>query len=365
MSADVKNYQCPACTGPLRFSGDAGKLVCDYCGSDFDVATIETLYTDTTEAAVPGTTAAEWSADEAGSQWSASETEGLRAYSCPSCGAEIICDETTAATSCVYCGNPTVVPGQLGGNLRPDYVIPFALEKETAKQRLLEYYKKKKFLPDSFTEGNHIEEIKGVYAPFWLFDGDADANVRYKATRVHRRRSGNYEITTTEHFRVTRQGNVAFQKVPVDGSSKMPDEHMDAVEPFDYHGIKPFSTAYLPGFFADKYDQDAAACVSRADERIRNSAAQALASTVTGYNSVVPEHTDIRLNHGSVKYALLPVWLLHTKWNGQDFLFAMNGQTGKLIGDLPVDKKKYWMWFFGIFLPTALVLTLIVFLLRR
>jgi len=365
MSADVKNYQCPACTGPLRFAGDAGDLICDYCGNHFDIQTIEMLYDVSDKEPEIHTTAAEWSTDAAGSQWSETEVSGLRAYSCPSCGAEIICDDTTAATSCIYCGNPTIVPGQLGGNLKPDYVLPFLLEKDAAMQKLLEYYKKKKFLPDTFTEGNHIEEIKGVYAPFWLFNGEADADVRYKATRVKRRTSGNYEITTTEHFRVTRQGHVAFEKVPVDGSTKMPDAHMDAVEPFDYAGLKPFSTAYLPGFFADKYDQDAEACVIRADERIRNSAIQALAGTVQGYTSVTPEHTDIHLNHGTVKYALLPIWMLHTKWNGQDFLFAMNGQTGKLIGDLPVDKKKYWMWFFGIFLPSTIVLLLLIFLLRR
>ena len=365
MSSEVQNYQCPACTGPLRFAGDSGKLKCDYCGSEYDTATIETLYADKAAADAPSTTPAQWSVDEAGTAWSETEAEGLRAYSCPSCGAEIICDETTAATSCVYCGNPTIVPGQLGGNLRPDYVLPFLLEKDAAKQKLLEYYKKKKFLPKTFMEGNHIEEIKGIYAPFWLFNGEADADVRYSATRVKRRTSGNYEITTTEHFRVTRQGHVAFEKVPVDGSTKLPDAHMDAVEPYDYSALKPFSTAYLPGFLADKYDMDAAACVPRADERVRNSAAQALASTVVGYSSVKAEHTDIRLKHGKVKYALLPVWMLHTRWNGQNFLFAMNGQTGKLIGDLPVDKKKYWLWFFCIFLPAAIVLLVLISLLRR
>ena len=361
MAMDVTNYQCPACTGPLRFEGNSGQVKCDHCENTYDVSTIETIYADK-EKDAQGETATEWKTDEVGSKWSTTETDGLRAYSCPSCGAEIICDETTAATSCLYCGNPTVVPGQLGGMLKPDYVIPFKLEKEAAKTKLLQYYKKKKFLPKSFTEGNHIEEIKGVYAPFWLFDGDADADVRYRATRVHSRTSGEYRITTTEHYRVMRQGDIVFKKVPVDGSTKMPDAHMDAIEPYDYNDIKEFSTAYLPGFFADKYDQDAAECAPRVDERLRNSAAQALASTVTGYSSVIPEHTDIRLKHGEIKYALLPVWMLHTKWNGKDFLFAMNGQTGKMIGDLPIDKMKYFLWLIGIFLPLTAICLAIAFL---
>ena len=361
MPADVTNYQCPACTGPLRFAGDTGQLTCDFCDNTYDVSTIETLYADKDQAAE--TAALKWDTDKVGNEWSDTETAGLRAYSCPSCAAEIICDDTTAATSCIYCGNPTVVPGQLGGTLKPDYVIPFKYEKDTAKKRLLEYYKGKKFLPKDFSDGNHIEEIKGVYAPFWLFDGEADAKVRYRATRVHSHRSGDYRITTTEHFRVMREGNVTFRKVPVDGSTKMPDAHMDAIEPYDYSGIKEFSTAYLPGFMADKYDLDAAACAPRVDERLRNSASQALASTVKGYTSVTPEHTNIQLQHGEVKYALLPVWMLHTKWNGRDFLFAMNGQSGKMIGDLPVDKKKYFAWLFGISLPLMAIGLVLAFLL--
>jgi len=57
----------------------------------------------------------------------------------------------------------------------------------------------------------------------------------------------------------------------------------------------------------------------------------------------------------------MPVWLLSTKWNGQNFLFAMNGQTGKLIGDLPVDKGRYWGWFMKIALPVAAVLAVLLF----
>jgi len=362
MASGVTNYQCPACTGPLQFSGSGGNLACEYCGNAYEVATIETLYTDKEQMAA-GAAPINWETDQAGTAWSESETAGLRAYSCPSCAAEIMCDATTAATSCVYCGNPTIVPGQLGGALKPDYVIPFTVEKEAAKSALLRYYKGKKFLPKAFMEENHIEEVKGVYAPFWLFDGQADAAVRYRATKVRVSRGGNYETTTTEHYRVMREGNVAFHKIPVDGSTKMPDAHMDAIEPYDYSGIREFSTAYLPGFLADKYDQDAAECAPRADARIKTSAEMALLSTVTGYTRVTPEYTSVRLQQGEVRYALLPVWMLHTKWNGKDFLFAMNGQTGKLIGDLPVDTKRYWAWFFAISLPLAVVMLIILFVL--
>jgi len=136
---------------------------------------------------------------------------------------------------------------------------------------------------------------------------------------------------------------------------------MDAIEPFNYGDIKPFSSAYLPGFLADKYDVDAATSCKRADARITESAKDTLANTVKGYATVKAEHTYIDIRAGDVKYALLPVWTLSTKWNGKSFLFAMNGQTGRLIGDLPVDMGRFWSWFARISLPLMAVLAIILF----
>ncbi len=361
MAIQVTNYQCPACTAPLRFDGAVGKLLCDHCGNAYDVALIEQLYADKEQAAASVGTQPQWDLSMAGGSWSAEEAARMRGYTCPSCGAEIICDDTTAATACPYCGNPTVVPGQFAGQLRPDLVIPFRLDKNAAVAALKKYYRGKKFLPKNFADTNHIGEIKGVYVPFWLFDGASDASMRFHATTVRSYTRGDYQITETDHYRVTREGGVVFQKVPVDGSSKMPDAHMDAIEPFAYGDLQPFSSAYLPGFMADKYDMDAAACAGRANERITASTEEALASTIGGYATLTREYADIRLKKGDIKYALLPVWMLATQWNGQNFLFAMNGQTGKLIGDLPVDKGRYWSWFARIALPIAAVLGVLLF----
>jgi hypothetical protein len=255
------------------------------------------------------------------------------------------------------------VPGQFSGQLKPDFILPFKLDKNAAETALARYYKGKKFLNKSFSSKNHIEEIKGIYVPFWLFDGESDAAMRFRATKTRKFRQGDYEVTETEHWRVMRQGRVAFQKIPVDGSSKMPDAHMDAIEPFEYGELRPFSSAYLPGYLADKYDVSAEECGKRANERIKASTEDCFASTITGYSSLSCEYSNISLRSGAVKYALMPVWLLSTKWNGADFLFAMNGQSGKLIGDLPVDKGMYWGWFAKIALPLAAVFAAIAFLL--
>ena len=360
MADQVTNYQCPNCLAGLRFDGESGQLACDSCDNKFDVATVEQLFADKEQAAVSAGTEPQWDITLT-NNFSEEEAARLRGYICPSCAAEIICDDTTAATSCPYCGNPTVVPGQFGGLLRPDYVIPFKLEKKAALEALKKYYKGKRFLPKTFTDGNHVEEVKGVYLPFWLYDGEADAYMRFRATRTRSYKNGNYNVTETEHYRVLREGTVAFQKVPVDASSKMPDAHMDSIEPYNYGDVKPFSTAYLPGFLADKYDQDAEACSKRANERIVASAEAVVRNTIAGYDTMTREYSRIDLRSGDVKYALMPVWLLATKWNGNHFLFAMNGQTGKLIGDLPVDKGRYWGWFLRIAASVAALLGAVLF----
>lgn len=381
MPTQVTNYQCPACTGPLHYSAKSGKLACDYCGSSFDVAEIEALYARKeaeaaaakqaadakaeaaqaakAEAAEAAAASGGWDTSDLSRDWGA-EADGLRVYSCPSCGAELICDQSTAATACPYCGNPAIVPGQFSGALRPDYILPFRLSKGDAVQALRAHYKGKPFLPRSFTSANHIEQIQGVYVPFWLFDGGAEGAASYRASNTNVFETGDYEITETRHYHVVRAGSLAFEKIPVDASSKMPDDHMDSIEPFDYAQLRPFSTAYLPGYLADKYDVTIDDSRDRADTRCRETLAQALRDTVTGYGAYVTEREDIALRRGKVHYALLPVWMLSTKWRGQDFLFAMNGQTGKLVGDLPTDRGRFWGMFAAIAAPLTVALTAIL-----
>ena len=383
MPTQVTNYQCPACTGPLHYSAKSGKLACDYCGSSFDVAEIEALYARKeaeaaaakqaadakaeaaqaakAEAAEAAAASGGWDTSDLSRDWGA-EADGLRVYSCPSCGAELICEESTAATSCPYCGNPTVVPGQFSGALRPDFIVPFKLSKEDAVKALKSHYKGKFFLPKSFTGENHVQEIRGIYVPFWMFDGEAEGDAHYEAARSRTYRSGDYEITETKHYDVYRAGTVTFEKVPVDASSKMPDGHMDSIEPYDYKELKPFSTAYLPGFLADKFDVTVEQSRQRADQRCEGTLASALRGTVKRYDLCVLRESSVHLRRGKVHYALMPVWMLNTKWHGKDFLLAMNGQTGKLVGDLPVSWGKFWGLFAAIAVPLSVISSALVLL---
>lgn len=357
MPAQIAEYKCPACTGPLHFVGESGKLECDYCGSTYDVAEIEALYAGQEAGAKAAFQEAEakekngepgeepaWDTSDLQGDWGA-DGEGMKAYNCPSCGAELICDATTAATSCPYCGNNTIVPGQFGGTMKPDYVIPFKLDKKAAVAALKKHYSKKFFLPRAFSSGNHLEEVQGIYVPFWLFDAGAEADCRFHATRSHTHTDGDYRVTVTEHFNVRRSGTMEFERIPVDGSKKMPDDYMDSIEPFDYDGLKPFSTAYLPGYLADKYDVTAQESMERADRRCHNSAFDQMRRDISGYEVVNQVGGNVRLHRGKVHYALMPVWTLRTRWKNQDYLFMMNGQTGKMVGDLPVSNGKVTAFF--------------------
>lgn len=361
MASQVTNYQCPACTGPLHFDGHTGKLECEYCGSSFEVAEMDALLREKNEkaaAAMQTKTAAGWSTDELSADWGP-EGQGMKSYSCPSCGAELICDAYTAATCCPYCGNQTVIPGQFTGALKPEFIVPFRTDKESAKQGLADHYKGKVLLPKSFVQGNHIEDIQGVYVPFWMFDCEAQGDVQYAARNTTVTRSGNEEITTIEHYTLYRSGTLGFSRVPVDASTKMPDGHMDSIEPFDYTDLHEFSMAYMPGFLADKYDVDADTCGERMEERCHETFLDQMDDTATGYDSRVREKENVEVHKGDVHYAMLPVWLLATKWQDKNFIFAMNGQTGKMVGDLPCDWAKFWGIFAGISVGLIAVLNLV------
>lgn len=338
-------YKCPCCDGAIEFDTDAQKMKCPYCDTEFDIQTLQAynqvLQTDATEQM-------QWQQqDHAG--WQPEEAQNLCMYTCGSCGGQVVGELTTAATQCPYCGNPVIMTGQLTGQLKPDYVIPFKLDKQAAMDALKKHYEGKRLLPDSFRTQNHIQQIRGIYVPFWLFGARANAQMHYRATRVHCWSDSRYIYTKTKYYAVARAGTLDFSQVPVDGSSKMDDALMESLEPYDYREAVDFHTAYLAGFLADKYDVDSETTQARAAERIRCSTRDTFRSTVVGYDSVIAKAEGISLSDTSAKYALCPVWLLNTRWQDRDYIFAMNGQTGKMAGDLPMDKRKMWKWLLGMF----------------
>lgn len=340
---DQIQYKCPNCGGSVEFDSSAQKMKCPYCDSEFDVQSLRAL-DEALENAEPDQL--EWN-DSIGA-WSEGEADGLDVYSCDACGGEIVADANTGATRCPYCDNPVVFVGKFADALRPNELIPFKLDKKAAIAKLKEHLMGKRLLPKAFKDENHIDEVRGVYVPFWLFDADAAATVRYRATQVRSWSDSSYNYRQTSYYSILRSGKIGFDRVPVDGSSVIDDDLMESIEPFNARDAVGFQTAYLAGYLADKYDVGVEESIPRANERVKKSTEDAFARTVTGYNTVVPEQSSVQLSRGEVRYVLYPVWLLNTTWNGQRYMFAMNGQTGKFVGDLPCDSGAAMRWTLGL-----------------
>ena len=344
--SDVKEYKCPACGGTMEFDSHSQKMKCPYCDTEMDLQTLKD-YEKQKEKDSQADDISQWQTD-AGEKWQEGETDGMCVYTCKSCGGEIVAEETTGASSCPFCGNPVVMTQKFSGTLKPDCVIPFKLDKKAAKEAYFKHIKGRPLLPKVFKKQNHIDEIKGIYVPFWLFDAKVAGDARYEATTSRFWSDDQYDYTETSYYSVERSGKMAFAAVPVDGSSQMPDDLMESIEPFHMKDAVDFETAYLSGYLADRYDVTEEQSVERAHVRIKKSTEDVLRDTVTGYDSVTLQNSNVNISGGSAKYAMYPVWILNTTWKGEKFTFAMNGQTGKMTGNLPIDNGIYARWLLGL-----------------
>ena len=340
-----KELECPCCGGTLHFDSHSQDIVCPYCDSHFSVNDLK-AYTDDLASDKEEDTSWDESTVQA---YTSQEMKGMKIYSCESCGGEIIVDETASSTCCPYCGNNILVSKQLSGDLKPNIVIPFKKDKDNVMDSLKNFFKKKPLLPGAFTKENVIEEIKPLYVPFWLFDADVEGKVRFKGEITHSWSDSDYDYEETKYYSLVRGGNIAFDRVPVDGSLKMDDKLMESIEPYDSSEAVEFNAGYLAGYAADRYDVSKDETFGRATERCRQGTIQAFRNDINGFSNVSVADSNLQLSNTKTTYALYPVWILNTKWKNKSFRFAVNGQTGKVAGNLPVSPAKFtlfWMLFF-------------------
>ena len=350
----LRVFRCPCCGASLTYDGMAKSLHCASCENDFSPETLEQL--DETDRDTSARSSYDWSHYEPRT-FSAAESEGLCTYSCPNCAAEITGSTSMGATVCPYCGGAAVVEKQFDGGFRPDYVVPFRLDKQAAMACFEKAAAAAPFLPDEFKDRRKVEKMSGVYVPFWMFDCTCNAAVNFRAKRVTMWSDRNYDYVKTDYYRLFRKGHMAFTGVPVDASRKADDAYMDSLEPYDCSEAVDFNTAYLAGYFADKYDVSADDCRPRADERIEKSTKDALCAMTGGYAGVSEENASVSFSDGKIRYGLLPVWMLHLQYNGVSYAYAINGQTGKVVGSYPVCKRKRNRFFAGVFGIGVVVMT--------
>lgn len=335
----VLDVQCPHCSAPVRFDAKIGKLHCEYCGYEFDASEVKQ---EVEEEKIEET-----------SEETEEEVSYVR-YNCPDCGAEIITDETTAATFCLYCGNTSIIKNRLEGKFAPSLIIPFKTEKEKAIEAFKNIRKGRPFVPASFNSEANIEKITGLYIPFWLYDVTIDGTMSGKATKVKTWSTGNTHYTKTDYYNVERGLTMPFRRIPVDGSKKFDNDIMNTIEPFDYNELVKYNHAYLSGFLAEKYDVDSEEAFTDAKERAEASGKATLDNSLS-YTTVSKTSENMNIKEYTHEYVLLPVWMVSVKFNNEYYIFAMNGQTGEFVGNIPLDKKKAIIYCIIVFVIVMLI----------
>lgn len=321
----IIDYKCPNCGSGMVFDSETGMLSCHSCGRNENIQDSP----DPLKVHV------------------FSEGEATE-YHCKSCGAVVMTESETTATTCSFCGSVVVLGDRLTGELAPLQVIPFAISKEEAVQAFRKWCRKGLLVPNEFMAADRIKGITGMYVPFWLYDIHNAIEVHAHGKRVRTYEQGDYRYTETRHYDVYRRIRLNYVNVPIDASEKMNDQLMDRLEPFPYDQLKSFNTAYLAGYVAEKYSYDYKELFPRAQDKISDYIDSYISSTVSQYTSVSFSEKNIHAKCRDAKYTLLPVWVVHYDYKNLEYTFAMNGQTGKVVGKPPISKLKVLAWFAGI-----------------
>ncbi|MEI5995454.1 ATP-binding protein [Candidatus Enterococcus mansonii] len=350
---DTFTHKCPNCGGPLLFDPKDQKFHCEYCLSAFTETEV-TAYEEAQQEAH-----LENNVDSIQEESSSSKTtddineEAMELFNCPSCGAQIVTEATTAATYCYYCHNPVVLSGRLSGQFLPEKVLPFAIEKDEAVEKFLTWTKKKWFIPKDFFNKEQIDKMTGVYFPYWVVDAEVNGQMNAMGTTIRIWRVGDIEYTETKQFDIERQGNISFKELIKNALSKNVQQKMvEAVQPFLLDKAVSFKSQYLAGFQAEKRDIEYEGIKQAVEEELKEYSESLLRDTASGYTTLNKLRTDISLNNQENHYMLLPIWVVTYRSNDKSdkvYYYAMNGQTGKVSGILPISYKRLGVFTFGIF----------------
>lgn len=342
----VLDVQCPHCNAPLHFDAKLGKMKCGYCDSEFEVSELKNVDNVTVEESTK----------------EVHEKESYVKYNCPDCGAEIIADETTSATFCLYCGNTAILKNKLSGKFAPDKIIPFKTEKTDAIKAFKDLCKGRIFMPKFFNSERNIEKITGLYIPFWLYEVDVDGAIDATGTKVTSWTNGDTHYTKQDFYNLNRTGNMNFKRIPVDGSTRFANDIMNTLEPFYFHYLVDYNHAYLSGYLAEVYDVGYEEAFKDAESRSLETTRNVMLNDMGNYASKIEKSNTLKAKMKGHEYALLPVWMLNVKYKDKYYLFAMNGQTGEFVGDVPVDKKKVAWFSIIIFIVCFIIVILSSFL---
>lgn len=334
-------YQCPNCSAGLVFDAERQRFVCDFCLSDFS------------EAELAESRAAERAEKKARDE--AEFAEGVSAYYCSSCGAEIIAEKNTVADMCYYCHNPIVLSDKVSGALRPSRIIPFKLSKEEAEEHFIRFAKSKWFVPNDYFSKDTADKISGVYYPFWVTDADTDAALAATGKHIRSWRSGDYRYTETKTYAVHRRGRIHFEDIATSAISTEDKEMLEGILPYPTEDYVDFSIPYLQGFVAKCRDIEREDLGGEVKRRMNSYAEELLRRTASGYSTLDTNSIDVAILNAHWEYSLMPIWILTYKKKEKTYVYAINGATGKMYGELPVSIPKLIALGVGVFILSFLV----------
>ena len=332
-SAD--SYKCPNCASNLVYDIEHGACICRSCGGLFDPETLEKVGSFglvSPEKKYDGTI-----------EISKEDAERIEIV-CNACGAEIVTDKNTASTFCAFCGSPALVTRRLTREFKPDYIIPFQFDKEKAIKIFEEYCAGVDHLPKDFKSSKVLSKMTGLYVPTWIISSEVEVFVAGQGRMgkmIDTAYEENHTSTSNNYSRLT-YGKVKFRlkNVPFDGEIKIANRLMAAAEPFDYSALERFRPEFLQGYFAEKYDEQPLDMTDRIYQRLDKYALAVCDEVTFGYDDFVPssDMSTTRYNNQDIKYALLPCWFLSLTYDGINYQYIVNGQTGKVSGEFPYAK---------------------------
>lgn len=334
----TSTYHCPNCRAPIAFNPDRQLYVCDYCNSSFNQEEMNAFFAK--QEAKDNQKAEQEAEKEAERQKSAPEGEiHVNEYHCQNCGASVVTDETTTSTFCYYCHSPVIITTRLQGDFKPNQLLPFRIGEERAKKEFLAYCSKKKFLPSDFTSDAQLEKMTGLYLPYWYIDSDVNVNFVGQSKSVEVWRVGDYEYRETSIFLHQRQGTYNINNVNIPAFEKIDRNLLNGVEPFEPEEFQAFTTPMLQGYFTEQATVDKSEAIPIMYKEIDKIAGNMLDSSLGAADIKTNVKTFEHHDH-EWKYSLLPIWILTYNYLGKIYVYAMNGQSGRAFGEMPIDMKK-------------------------
>ena len=316
--------KCPSCGGGMVFDVGKQKLVCPYC--------------DTT------CTVHEYRLNNAAEY--VNDNYSVSMYRCKNCGAEPTAPEEQTVAYCSYCGGEAMLQQKQAEAIRPKRIIPFRKTKQDAIKAYEDAVKKVLYVPKELKDASFLEGFRGVYLPYWGIDVEVPRQeLTFKGTRTYTQ--GRYDYHET--YDVNAQIGGQVEGAIYDASAAFDDTLAAQIAPFDQGGSKAFDEAYLAGFYADKVTAKPEVYRSLAEEQaadkiFENINRQAGKVSVSMPTSKEKRMETIGAKVTGEKVSLFPVWFLTWRRKDRVAYSVMNGQSGKIAMDLPVDLKQFFLY---------------------